>query len=73
MEVNLVAKVKWCNQLFMIDGQNYARSQGLTEKNWLYIVGPVEEDGLYVVNKVVLKVFWIVCPVTTLRLTYSLF
>ena len=56
----------------MIDDQIYARSQGLTEKDLLYIVGPVEGDGLYVANKVILKVLCIV-PVTVFQLTHPLF
>ena len=37
-------------------GQIHARLQGLTEKDLLYIIGPAEEDGLYIANKVILKI-----------------
>ena len=73
MWVNLVVGGKWCNQLFMIDGQIYACSQDMTEKDLLYIVGLAQKDGLYIANTVILKILWIVCPITAFWLTYPLF
>lgn len=35
--------------------------------------GSVERDGLYVANKVILKVLCVIRPVTALRLTHPLF
>ena len=55
-----------------VDGQIHAGLQGLTEKDLLYIIGPLKGDRLYVANNVMLKVLCVV-PITALRLTHSLF
>ena len=57
----------------MIDGQIYARSQGQTKKDLLYIVDSAEEDELYLANTVILKILYIVCPIRILRLIHPLF
>ena len=55
-----------------VDGQIRARSQGLTDKDLLYIMGPAEGDRLYVANKVILKTLCMV-PVTVFELIDPLF
>ena len=56
-----------------VDGQILVRSQGLTKKDLLYIIGPAERDGLYVTNKIILIVLYVGRPITTFWLTYPLF
>ena len=42
------------------------------KKDLLYM-SPAEKDGLYIAKTVILKVFYIVCPITALWLTHPLF
>ena len=48
-------------------------SQSLIDRDLIYITSPTKKAGLYVANKVILKVFYVGWPVTTLRLTHPFF
>ena len=60
-------------QTVQVDKPMLGTLQGLIDRDLVYITSPTKTAKLYIINKVILKVFCVSSPATILQLTYLLF
>ena len=59
VEVNLITKGKWCNQILRVDKSMLGTSQDLINRDLIYLISPTKKAGLYLAKKAILKFFYI--------------